>query len=276
MNRSSEHALARAALPADQHDRVGGGNLVALFEYQIERAVVARERRLRHLAHKLLLEPRKLVLQRAHSLETLQYGANLRGRKRLGQVIKRAPAHGVHGVFDAGECRHDDDRQPRIPRSQSLEQVESGFFSELQVDKRQVEMRTLELSQGLRNAGRFLHLMFGRFEGDPQSLSDVGFVVDDQDSHVWFATRLMDRALPFILVNRASESKEVTGPVCLEAGPRPGADEARRQTARSAVRCAHPGHPSKRRAIPDSVHQSSPISPRLRRSWSRSQTIVGS
>ena len=208
VDRPRQHAFAGAAFPANQDDGVGGGDLVALVEDQRQRRVAAFERRLRHLADELLLEPGELVFQRTDAIEPLQDGANLGGRERLGQVIERPSAHGVDGVFDAGKGRDDDDGQPRIPRSEGFEQVEARFLTELQVNDRQVEMSSLEVPQRLGNAGASSTLCLA-------ASSAIRRVLRILASSSTIRIRMcgsqrVRRNAPFILVNRHSRSKEAT------------------------------------------------------------------
>ena len=71
-------------------------------------------------------------------------------------------------------------------------------------------MSSLEVPQRLGNAGCLFYFVPGCFERDSQGLADIGFVVDDQNSHVWFATSETERRVHFILVNWYSRSKEAT------------------------------------------------------------------
>ena len=123
------------------------------------------------------------LCKRPDPLEPFEHGADLRGRERLGQVIERTPPHGIDGAVDAGIRRDDHDGQPR--------REPCKVSSRSNPDSSPSRRSTNATSNGDRSircdasgeADGLLDRVLHRLESDPQALSDVGFVVDDQDAH---------------------------------------------------------------------------------------------
>ena len=98
------------------------------------------------------LQPRHPLLQGPHLRDALDDQPDLRGRERLGQVVRRPALHRLHGRVDRGVGGDDDDLQPGLCGQQPGDQVEPRLGAEPQVDERQVERLPRRLGQPRRAA----------------------------------------------------------------------------------------------------------------------------
>ncbi len=180
MQREGEDALAGAALAAKEDRRVGIGDTRERFEDFSDAGRIGREVDVRCLVGQTILEIGHAPAERAPLRCLLDDVAHLCGREGLRQVIARAAADG----FDRGVERRiggdDDDVEGGGDREEARNQVEPALLVETQIEKREVEMLSLE-----RRDRRF-----GRADGDdlaPDSFeahrergADVLLVVDDE------------------------------------------------------------------------------------------------
>ena len=156
VKRAREQLLAGAALPFEQHRRVGGGGAVQRDRHLLELRVVADD--LRRAAALGQLFPQDQVFRGQPALRerALDHQQEMVGIDRLRQEVEGAFLHRGDGVLDAAERGHDDDRQLGIEVFRRAQHAEA-------VPLRQAEIRQHHGGVA-REQGGFRFALIARFD----------------------------------------------------------------------------------------------------------------
>ncbi len=178
-----EHALARAALAADQHGGLGRGDPAGQLQHPAHRRVARVQVRLGDLVADPVLECLDPVAQAALPGDALEHGADLGRGERLGQVVVGPAAHGLDGRVDRGVRRDDDHDQPRRLLAQRSDEIQARLAPEPQVDQGGVARPTADAGQRLGPRRRLADLMAGGLQREAERSTDIGLIVDNRNFH---------------------------------------------------------------------------------------------
>ena len=133
------------------------------------------------------------------------------GIDRLGEKVHRAGLHRLHGVLDAAERGHDDDRQLRIEVLGHREYAEPVTGRESKIGQHRRRRILSEPSDGLRLIARFDDGVALRFERQPQHRPKRVLVFDEEDGGSGASQRSQPGGTPAL---RASSSMSAMALVC--------------------------------------------------------------
>ena len=150
MQRSREQLLPRAALPFEQHRRIGGGGPLERRKELPERRILADQLRRTPPHRELLLEQQVLgddppLLERAADEQQEVVGIH-----RLGEEVHRPFLHRRDRVLDAAIRGHDDDGDVRIDLFRRAEHAEPVPLRETQVRQDERGLVLLQQAKGAR------------------------------------------------------------------------------------------------------------------------------
>ena len=183
VDRPRQHALARAALAADQHGRLRRRDLERDVQRLPHRRLRGLQVRLGDDRADLLLEVRDVRLEAAEAGDAVEDEAELVGRERLGQVVERAAPHRLDRRLDGGVGGDDDDGQARCQPEECRQEVQPFLLAEAKVEEGDLEEAVAEDFLGGGAVARLADAVAHRLEGEAQGLAQAGVVVDQEGVH---------------------------------------------------------------------------------------------
>ena len=181
-----EQLLARAALAGQEHGRVGVGH----FARQGDRFAELR----RHAEHPHLLavagvplQPFALGLGLARDEHRMRRAAHedleLRGRKRLRQILPGAETQRLEARVDARLAGHDDRERRGVRGERGGEQFAARHLAHVPVDQHDVERASGEQILRLAPLAADRHIVAVVSEHAGAALAQRVFVIDDQQTN---------------------------------------------------------------------------------------------
>jgi hypothetical protein len=149
MNRPGEHGFAGATFPTNQESGIAVGHPLRHRQSSLHHQAPAGEIRLRRGLAEGFLERSHFLFQRPHFRDLADQEKQLIGGKRLGQVVKSAPAHGFHRRIDGGIGGDYHHLHPGRDCPQTRNQFQARFRPQTQINQRQVEKSARRLSQSV-------------------------------------------------------------------------------------------------------------------------------
>jgi hypothetical protein len=156
VDRAGDEFLARTGLAGDQD---GGAGRRDAFD-QVEHPLHGRgpaDNASAHAISRIAAELGDFAAQRGLLQRPLQREEQLLRAERLVDVIERAQLHGLDGIVDGAERRHDDELRVRLQSRRRAEHVHAVHTRQVQVEQHQVVEFTIEGLQCVLAGGDCVH-----------------------------------------------------------------------------------------------------------------------
>ncbi len=238
-----DYFLAAAALPRDEHRRVGGGDLAGQLDGAAKRRRGAQQGDLARVC--VVPFQLRLLLARLLGHEQGMDGApdqdlQVRGREWLREIVERPLAQGFHVGVDAGVARHDDDECVAARGERGAQQRQSADLRQVKVGQYNVERPVFQQVKRLGAATAQRHLVAVLAKHGGATLAQGVLIIDDEDADAGLQLQpdgqQRRQTLPFLRLGRRG------GPVPCH-GYRHGARPLVVQT------CPYAGSGPRRRAL---------------------------